>query len=550
MNSMKLRILTLMLIALFLASCSKKDDNVTPTPPGSGTEVGFMQRSWDGQKRGDVFYEIFVRSFADGNGDGIGDFKGITDKLDYLHSLGVSGIWLTPMNPSPSYHGYDVTDYKLTNPQFGTMADFEALLSKAKSLNIKVIIDFVINHTSSQHPWFQSAKSSATSPYRSWYLFAPTGSIQEWISSGKVPTVTTYNSREWYNNGDGYSYYNAFWDQMPDLNLANPDVVNAINDAAKFWLDKGVAGFRLDAVKHAWQDPNATEGYAFWRNFYNAMKAYKPDVYMVGEVLDDAPVVAPYFTSIPALFNFKAYWKLTEFLNNATYAKWYPKNFQDVLNIYNSSSSSYTNATKLSNHDEDRTLSTLGSIPGRAKVAAAVLLTMPGQPYLYYGDEIGMKGIKATGDENVREPFLWTTGTDSYRTTWRTPSYSNNSTVTPLAQQKDDAASIFAVYKKFLELRNTYPALASGSLAYGDINSQPDNELVYYTRQKDSEKLMVMHNFGSSTKTVSLAPIVKALNLSGVKQPVAEQGGAKVTLSGSTYTVTLPGYSSIVVEMN
>ena len=540
---MKIRILTLALLAVVLASCSKKEDRIPPTPPppDTGTEVSFQQRTWDGQKRGDVFYEIFVRSFADGNGDGIGDFKGITDKLSYLHSMGISGIWLTPMNPSPSYHGYDVTDYTATNPQFGTMAEFEALLAEAKRLNIKVIIDFVINHTSSQHPWFQSAKSSATSPYRSWYLFAPTSSIQEWISTGKVPTVTQYHANEWYNNGDGYSYYNAFWDQMPDLNLTNPDVVNAINNAAKFWLDKGVDGFRLDAVKHAWQDANASGGYAFWRNFYNSMKAYKPDVYMVGEVLDDASVVAPYFTSIPALFNFKAYWKLTEFLNNTTYAKWYPKDFQDVLNIYNGYSSSYINATKLSNHDEDRTLSTLGSVAGRAKVAAAVLLTMPGQPYLYYGEEIGMKGLKATGDENVREPFLWTLGADSYRTTWRTPTFSTNATVTPLAQQQNDANSIYAVYKRFLDLRNTYPALASGSLSYGDINSQPDNELVYYTRQKDSEKLMVMHNFGSSTKT---------MNLTGVKNPVAQQGGAKVTLSGSTYTVTLPGYSSIVIEMN
>jgi glycosidase len=530
--------------AIILSSCSKSNDSepTTPTdPPSSGTEVAFQQRTWDGQKRGDVFYEIFVRSFADGNGDGIGDFKGITDKLDYLSSLGVSGIWLTPMNPSPSYHGYDVTDYKGTNPQFGTMADFEALLAKAHSLKIRVVIDFVINHTSSQHPWFQSAKSSATSPYRSWYLFAPNGSIGTWISEGKVPTVKTYNVGEWYNNGDGYSYYNAFWDQMPDLNLANPDVINAINDAGKFWLDKGVDGFRLDAVKHAWQDPNASDGYAFWKNFYLKMQEYKPNVYLVGEVLDDAPVVAPYFKSLPALFNFKAYWKLTEFLNNTTYAKWYPKDFQDVLNTYNSYSTSYINATKLSNHDEDRTLSTLSSVIGRAKVAAAVLLTMPGQPYLYYGEEIGMKGLKATGDENVREPFLWTTGSDTYRTTWRVPSFSTNSTVTPLAQQMDNASSIYATYKKFMQLRNTYPALAAGNLSYGDINSQPDSELVYYFRQKDTEKLMVIHNFGANTKSMSI---------SSVKAPVAEQGGAKVLQQNGAYSVSLPPYSSIVIEVN
>ncbi len=542
---MRIKLFAIVAIIL-LASCSKKEDIITPIPPS----VAFEQRAWDEQTRGDVFYEIFVRSFADGNGDGIGDFKGITDKLEYLHSLGISGIWLTPMNPSPSYHGYDVTDYKATNPQFGTIAEFKALLAKAKSLNIKVIIDFVINHTSSQHPWFKDAKSSASSPYRSWYLFAPTASIQSWISSGKVPTVSTYKASEWYNNGDGYSYYNAFWDQMPDLNLANPEVVTAINDAAKFWLDMGVDGFRLDAVKHAWQEPNAAEGYAFWKNFYTKMKEYNPNVYLVGEVLDETPVVAPYFASLPALFNFKAYWKLTEFLNNTTYAKWYPKDFQDILTAYSTYSSTYINATKLSNHDEDRTLSTLGLVAGKAKVAAAVLLTMPGQPYLYYGEEIGMQGLKKLGDEGVREPFLWTSGADSYRTRWHTPTYSTDLTVTPLAQQQADASSIYAVYKKFLALRNTYPALATGTLTYGDINVQPDNELVYYTRQKDAEKLVVMHNFGTSTKTVNLATVIQALNLASVKNPVAEQGGARLILSDKTYTVSLPSYSSIVIEMN
>lgn len=540
---MLLRIVALAL-ALIVAGCSKQSDNTTPTPtPDNGTEVAFQQRTWDGQKRGNIFYEIFVRSFADGNGDGKGDFKGIADKLDYLNSIGVKGIWLTPINPSPSYHGYDVTDYKAVNSDFGSLSDFDALITKAHSLGIKVIIDFVINHTSAQHPWFKDAKSSTSSLYRSWYLFAPTNAIQDWISQGKVPTVTQYNATEWYNNGDGTSYYNAFWDQMPDLNLTNPDVVNAIYDAAKFWLDRGVDGFRLDAVKHAWQSPTAAAQYKFWKDFYDKMKTFKPDVYLVGEVLDETAIVAPFYASLPALFNFKAYWKLTEFLNNTTYSKWYPKDFQDVENAYASYSSTFIDATKLSNHDEDRTLSTLANVEGRAKVAAAVLLTMPGNPYLYYGEEIGMKGLKATGDENVREPYLWTTGTDSYRTTWRTPTFSTNQTVTPLEQQKSSTTSFYAVYKKFMDLRNTYPALASGKLSYDNIDAQPESAIVYYYRTvtDNSEKLMIIHNFGA---------IAKSMVVTGVKTPVAEQGGAKLLLKGTTYSVSLPGYSSIVLELN
>lgn len=539
---MLLRIVAFALV-LIVSSCSKHNDSVTPTPPDEGTEIAFQQKPWDNQKRGDIYYEIFVRSFADGNGDGKGDFKGISDKLDYLNSMGIKGIWLTPINPSPSYHGYDVTDYKAVNPDFGTMADFDEMLSKAHRLGIKVVIDFVINHTSAQHPWFKDAKASTSSTYRSWYLFAPTASIATTISQGKVPTVTQYNAKEWYNNGDGTSYYNVFWDQMPDLNLTNPDVVSAIYDAAKFWLDKGVDGFRLDAVKHAWQNATDPAQYKFWKDFYTQMQLYKPGVYLIGEVLDETSVVAPFYASLPALFNFKAYWKLTEFLNNTTHAKWYPKDFQDVENAYASFSSTFINATKLSNHDEDRTLSTLGNVEGKAKVAAAVLLTMPGQPYLYYGEEIGMKGLKATGDENIREPFLWTTGTDTYRTKWWTSTFSTNATVTPLEQQKASTTSFYSVYKKFMELRNTYPALATGKLSYGNIESQTETAIVYYyrTATDNSEKLMVIHNFGA---------LAKSMVVTGIKNPVAEQGGAKLLLKGGTYTASLPGYSSIVLEMN
>lgn len=531
----------LLALALMLGSCSK-NSSTTPTPtPTEGTKLDFVQRTWDNQKRGNIFYEIFVRSFADANGDGKGDLKGITDKLDYLQSIGISGIWMTPINPSPSYHGYDVTDYKSVNPDFGTLTDFDALVTKAHSLNIKVIIDLVLNHTSKNHPWFQDAISSPTSTHRSWYLFAPTSSIASEIAAGRIPTITTYNASDWHDLGNGYSYYGAFSGDMPDLNLTNPDVVAAIYDIAKFWLDRGTDGFRLDAVKHAWQNANDPGNYAFWKAFYNQMKVYKSDVYLVGEVLDDTPVVAPYFQSLPALFNFKAYWKLTEFLNNTTYAKWYPKDFNDTETAFAVYNPNFIDATKLSNHDEDRLMSVLNNNTAAAKVALAVLTTMPGQPYLYYGEEIGMRGLKATGDENVREPFLWSSGADSYRTTWHTPTFSTNATVTPLADQMNNSTSIFAIYKQFLQLRNTYPALANGTLSYDDINSQTFSDLVYYTRQSSTEKLLIMHNFGGVERTKTIT---------GVKNPIAQQGGAYVTLKDGVYTATMPAYSSIIVEVN
>jgi glycosidase len=525
------------IVLLLAAVCWGCGDEL---PRNAGGEIVVCPTEWDGVKRGNVYYEIFVRSFADTDGDGIGDLCGVTAKLDYLHELGIAGIWLMPIHPSPSYHGYDVEDYKGVNPDYGTLSDFDALMTKAAALGIKVVLDFVVNHTSKTHPWFKQACSNTASPFRDFFLFAPSSSVPATIAGGGVPSVATYNDYEWHtveSGTAGYKYYGIFSSWMPDLNPECAAAMDSICDAAKFWLDKGVAGFRLDAAKHIYQVEKSQGNINFWRAFHNKLKTYKPDVYLVGEVLDgSADNVAFFYQGLPALFNFPNWYNLEWALNNGA-GHYYPGDVDNALKKFAAQNPSYLNVPKLSNHDEDRTMSVLRDNVARAKLAAAILLTLPGQPYIYYGEEIGMRGLKAGGDENVREPFLWSSGNDPYRTTWRRPQYNTEASVLSLAGQQADGNSLYAVYAEFVRLRNTWQALAEGDFSYPAPETVPQ-ELMIYTRQKGEQRITVIHNLGATARTHRLSE--------AVKQPLASLNGAALQPDG--LTVQLPPLSSIVVS--
>jgi glycosidase len=548
------KMLTFFLAFLLLLSCSKGDVTPGPQPPVAVRDdiSQYDSRSWDGVKRGGIFYEIFVRSFADGNNDGIGDIKGITAKLDYLNELGVSGIWLTPIHPSPSYHGYDVDDYKAIKAEYGTMADFDALLAKAHSLGIKVILDLVLNHTSKTHPWFTTAITNTSNQYRNFYLFAPANDISGWISSAKVPMTNSYYSGQWHSISSGstdYRYMGMFSDWMPDLNYGNIDTAQnsapfkAMVDVASFWLAKGVDGFRLDAVKHIYQSEDSDENPRFLEKYYNELKKLKPDIYLVGENLTgDYTKVAQYYRGLPAMFNFDAWYKLIYVLENS-HAKWYPKDLIEMQARFETYRAGAINATKLSNHDEDRTLSRLNNNKDQAKMAAAILLTTSGSPYIYYGEEIGMMGLKTGGDENVREPYLWEPmASDSYRTKWHSPLYSVETNMDPLSKQKTDLNSVYRVYQKFVRLRNTYPALASGTISYPDnLDAYNKNFMVFY-RELNGERLMVIHNVSPNISTYTFDH--------AVNKPVADMGKVTYTkINSTTNSVTMPAYSTIIFEL-
>ena len=528
-----------------------------PVDPDQMTSISqYQSKTWDGIKRAGIFYEIFVRSFADSDGDGIGDLKGITAKMDYLNELGVAGIWLTPINPSPSYHGYDVDDYSSIKPEYGTMADFEELVNKAHSLGIKVILDFVINHTSKTHPWFTDACSNENSPYRDYFLFSK--DPQADIAAGRIPMTKTYNAGQWHSVATGtteYKYMGMFSDWMPEINYGavneceNSPAFKAICDAGRFWLSKGVDGFRLDAVKHIYQDENSDENPTFLKKFYTELAKTKADLYMVGEALAEHNTVAPYYEGLPALFDFSSWYRMMYAIQNS-HAKWFPKDMISYQDEYAAYRSDFIDATKLSNHDEDRARSVLGGSGNlsleRAKMAAAILMTSVGSPYIYYGEEIGMLGMKTNGDENVRDPMLWDVrAQDNYRTTWRTSVYSTEATVGTVAGQAEKVNSIYNIYRYFIKLRNAYPALATGKMtlteAFNDAEDNDKNFMVFY-REAEGEKLLVIHNVSNTLKTYTLKK--------AIKQPIADTKGTGLKkISDNEYLIYMPAYSSIIIKM-
>ena len=266
-----------------------------------------------------VTYEIFVQSFCDSDNDGIGDIKGMTSKLDYLADLGIEGIWLMPMSPSPSYHKYDVTDYYGIHPDYGTMEDFKTFVNEAHKRNIKVVTDLVLNHSGSDHPWFKEASKSERSPYRDYYVWAHKDDPQT-KGEGKTTGDDSHNVHQWHEvKGSDYKYYGYFWGGMPDLNFDNPKVREEVYNIGRYWLQEvGVDGFRLDAARHIFPDDRPEDNHQFWQEFKAEMQKVKPDVYLVGEVWAEAETVAPYFKGLPALFNFEMSWKMLAALKQGT----------------------------------------------------------------------------------------------------------------------------------------------------------------------------------------------------------------------------------------
>ncbi|WP_026950142.1 alpha-amylase family glycosyl hydrolase [Algoriphagus mannitolivorans] len=482
---MKINLLLSSVLSLaILSACSKKEPEVKNYWPQAG-----------------VTYEIFVQSFQDSNGDGIGDFNGVIQKLDHVKELGANAIWFMPIMPSPTYHKYDVTDYKAVHPDYGTMEEFKNLIAEAHKRDIKIVIDMIINHTSTEHPWFQESKSGRDNPYRDYYVWAQKDTIADFLNK-KTITLDSDNIRQWHDPGQGEDYYYGFfWGGMPDLNFDNPKVREEIYEIGRFWLEEvGVDGFRLDAAKHIFPDDRPLDNHAFWKEFRAKMEAIKPDIYLVGEVYDKKEIVAPYLPGLPALFNFDFHYTLLETMNTED-GMLLAKKQKDIIDFYQGITPNFIDATISSNHDQPRLLNELGSDPDKYKQAIAVLLTMPGAPYLYYGEEIGMLGLKP--DENIREPFLWDVKEkDTGRPTWIDAKYSTDKTVTPLALQKNDPKSYFNHYKSLIKLRNSFPALAIGTLELP--KTEYPKSIMAYLRKSGNQEIFVIHNVGKAEVEVQI----------------------------------------------
>ena len=441
-----------------------------------------------------VFYEVFVRSFYDSNGDGIGDLQGLIRKLDYLNDgnpsttsdLGVTGIWLMPIFPSPSYHGYDVTNYKEINQDYGTLQVFRALIDSAHARGIKVVIDFVMNHTSSQHAWFLQSSSSSSSPFRDWYIWRTTdpGYIGPW------------GQKVWYSNNGAY-YFALFWSGMPDLNYSNNLVKSTMFEASKFWLDTmRVDGFRLDAAKHIFEDgpvmENVPATFMFLRDFRQFTKGVKSDMMTVGEVWSPTNQVAPYVdgTGLDFCFEFQLASTIIDAVKTGQPGE-VDTQMQTVVRSY----PPLQYATFLTNHDQDRVFGQLSEDSGKMKLAAALYLTLPGVPFVYYGEEIGMTGAGA--DENKRTPMQWNDGVYAGFTTgvpWR-PVNSGFAQINVRTMQSD-SLSLWSWYRRLISARNANVSLRTGD--YASV-STPNTGLYAFARRTSEEVAIVLHNFGGTT---------------------------------------------------
>jgi len=508
------------IVFLFLLSCDKKSENVAKWPYG-------------------VNYEVFVRSYADSNGDGIGDLNGLTGKLDYLKDLGVGGIWLMPVMPSPTTHKYHVVDYNAIDPEYGTIDDFKRLVEEAHKRDIRILVDLIVNHTGSDHPWFKSAMEGKNSPYRDYYVWANKDSIRGQISKKSI-SLDSDNVTQWHAvNGDTLSdhYYGFFNGETPDLNLDNPKVKQEFVEIGKYWLNElKVDGFRLDAAKHIFPTDRATDNHAFWIWFRDEMQRIKPDVYLVGEVWSKAEDVAPYLKGLPALFNFDMGYAITSVVKAGKDTIDLIGKYKAINDFYHQNSGEFIDATFLKNHDQNRILSELNTDLNKARVAAGILFTLPGTPYVYYGEEIGMIGVKP--DEYIREPFIWDfDAEDKTQTSWEVPRYSNDESVTPLSEQKEDLSSLYNFYKKFINYRNS-----SRILTYGSISKTPVkiSEIVSFIRELDGSNLLVLHNVSDVEVTIRLTD-----GLAGFKTIEFDSGKMATVSNGE---VKLPAYTSVVIK--
>jgi glycosidase len=484
------------------AGCRSTTDAPSPAAPSAPSSASAAPASvsaghwWNDR----VFYEIFVRSFADSTtgplaNDGIGDFQGLIDKLDYLNDgnpattsdLGITGIWLMPINPSPSYHGYDVTDYYGINPQFGTQDDFRRFLAECHQRGIKVIVDLVLNHSSSQHPYFKQALAGDPQ-YRDWYLF---------VDADKVPQTRGPWGQQVWQEAHGQHFFGIFWSGMPDLNYRNPAVTAEAYKVADFWLrDLHVDGFRLDAVRHLIEDGDAMNDtpatLAWLKGFAAQVKSVQPDAMLVGEIWTNTEVVSDYVQqgSLDLAFEFDLAGAIVDAANTGTKAK-LAYALDNVVASYPASQF----ATFMTNHDQDRVASVLREDPARLRLAAALLLTAPGVPFLYYGEEIGQVGAKP--DEMIRNPMPWTSGRNGGFTAATQPwePLQPDDEKRNVAAQHGDPGSLLSFYRRLIRLRQSEPALANGD--FRAIETGRD-DVIAWQRSRDGRQITIIANLGDS----------------------------------------------------
>ncbi len=577
MSKSKLGVLLLtasLLCTAVLGGCGgKKNNDTTPSTTSSNVSTvsaasnsegvpedgGFKTVAYEQSKdKYRTFYEIFPYSFYDSNGDGVGDINGITQKLDYLNDgdtkttddLGIDGIWLTPVMQSPTYHKYDVVDYYTVDKQFGTNEDFKKFLEEAHKRGINVIIDLVVNHSSSQHEWFKKAleelAQGKTDGYAQYYHFEENKNIDGWTKAGVG---------DWYYESD-------FWSEMPDLNLKNPALRAELEKIVKYWLDMGVDGFRLDAVM--WfesidgvkgrHDHEGSIEDLKW--LYDYAKTVKEDVYMVGECWADSPAtIADYYKSgLDSLFNFSVQGssgKINSYVNSSDASAYvqYLENWQKQISERNAAA---IDAKFLSNHDTVRSSEFMIN-NSRQRLAAAMYILAPGNPYIYYGEEIGMEGTNPP-DQDVRRGMYWSADDDKgyVKRIPDAPSPDEEPSVSVESALKDDN-SLMSYYKRIIALRNQNPEIARGTIKAVTLG---DNSAAagFVSTYKDSS-VMVVYNLGDEPAAVNIpADTFKVNEMRGyvlahdTKDDKAGAPAYDASIKWEGQSLTMPAHSVFVLK--
>ena len=484
-----------------------------------------------------VIYQIYPRSFCDSNGDGIGDIPGLVSKLDYLQNLGIRGLWLMPIHPSSSYHKYNVEDYYAIDPAYGTIEDFETLIAECEKRDIHVIIDLVLNHTASEHPWFKEAVSylqnlpAGAEPnveeckYLDYYFFSKEA------GAGARPVEGT----EWFYEG-------MFDFTMPDVNFASEELWEEYRQIMEFWIGKGVAGFRLDAAKEFYSG-NAAKNIEVLNRIQQTAIAIKPDCYLVAEVWENFGQISEYYKSgITSIFNFafgNVDGKITNVIraagNPGTVAT-YATALEKADKAYLASNPDYIDAPFLSNHDVGRIAGFANRDPLKIKMAGAMNVLMSGSCFIYYGEELGMPG--SGNDPSKRAPMLWNEARNNGTT--NPPPECELPAEYPLGsleiQEKDDL-SVYNYYRQAIALRNALPVISHGrttcetALNIGCVSAQ--------RKTWNEEACIILMNINPEAATADLSAYADwtlAATLSADGNPITLDG---TTLNLSAYGIAV-----------
>ena len=486
------------------------------------------------------YYEIFVYSFYDSDGDGIGDLNGVTQKLDYIKDMGFNGIWLMPVMPSTTYHKYDVTDYYGIDSEYGTIEDFERLVEECHKRDIRIIIDFVMNHSSSQHPWFVEAceylrelpedeePDASVCPYIDYYHF----------TKDKVDgTYYNVSGTDWYYEG-------SFWFGMPDLNWEKGVIKKEFEDIASFWIDKGIDGFRMDAVMHISEtDKKLNTDVMNW--FFTYCQSLHPEFYMVSEVWANMETITDYYASkTPSMFNFDgadAEGKLIKTARGSYKAENFVKNMLTYQTEFGAQNEEYIDAPFITNHDMGRVANALGNDENDIKMAGGLLMTMSGNPFVYYGQEIGMASA-GKKDENKRLPMIWS-DTDTTGMT-KGPLDADEgitSSFTGVEEQLADETSILNYYKRALRLRNENPEIARGTISL--VEELCDGQQAVITKTYEDSVIAIVYNTSDETRNVNL--VGTSIETMGIRGYLTLKG-EQITLEAGT--LMMPGQSICILK--